>query len=105
MKIFLKSGEGERLEMLPAVCLLTCPLVQVCSLSRASGPAGGWLWSSGGAFPAFCPLYGFTCGTLCLNVALFRVFRAFLARFMVVVWVCVALVVCVDCGAFVRVWS
>ena len=36
-------------------------------------------------------------------MALFRVFRAFLARFGVVVWVCVVLVLCVACVAFVRV--
>ena len=57
------------------------------------------------AFPAFYPLYGFACGVLCLNMALFRVLRAFLAWFGVVVWVCVVLVVFVACVAFVRVWS
>ena len=40
---------------------------------------------------------------LLANMALFRVLRAFLEGFMVGVWVCVGLVVCVDCGAFVRV--
>ena len=44
---------------------------------------------------AFCPLCRFVLGALSLNVALFRVFRAFLARFGVVVWVCVACVACV----------
>ena len=56
-------------------------------------------------FPAFCPLYCFTCGALCLNMALFSVLRAFLARFGVFVGVCVACVLCVACGAFVRVCS
>ena len=50
--------------------------------------------------PAFCPLSCLALGGLCLNMALFRVFRAFLARFMGFVWVCVVWVLCVDCGAF-----
>ena len=68
----------------------------------ASGPAEGWRWSFG-ALPAFCPLSRFACGALHLNMALFRVFRGFLAGFGVVVWVCVAWVLCVACGAFVCV--
>ena len=68
-----------------------------------SGPAGGWLWSSGGVFHAFCPLSCFACGALHLNMALFRVLRAFLAGFMVRMCVCVGLVLCVACGAFVCV--
>ena len=55
--------------------------------------------------PAFCPLSRFACGVLCLNMALFRVFRGFLARFVGFVWVCLACVLCVACVAFVRVWS
>ena len=35
----------------------------------------------------------------------FSRFKGVLARFGVVVWVCVVLVVCVACVAFVRVWS
>ena len=54
---------------------------------------------------AFCPLYRFVLGVLLANMALFRVFRAFLARFGVVVWVCLAYVLCLACVAFVRVWS
>ena len=60
------------------------------------------LWS---CVPSFCPLYRFALGALSLNMVLFRVFRAFLARFGVVVWVCVVLVLCVACGAFVCVNS
>ena len=60
------------------------------------------LWS---CVPSFCPLSRFVFGALLANMALFRVFRAFLAGFVVVVWVCVVLVLCVACGAFVRVWS
>ena len=37
------------------------------------------------------------------NMPLFGVFRAFLARFGVFVWVCVACVLCVACVVFVRV--
>ena len=55
--------------------------------------------------PSFCPLSRFVFGALALNMALFRVFRGFLARFMGFVWVCVACVLCVACGAFVRVNS
>ena len=55
--------------------------------------------------PSFCPLSRFVLGALSSNVALFRVLRAFLARFMGFVWVCVGLVLFVACGAFVRVWS
>ena len=59
-----------------------------------------WLWSSGRVLPPFCPLYCFALGALSLNMALFRVFRAFLARFGVVVWVYVGLVLFVACVAF-----
>ena len=58
-----------------------------------------------GALLAFYPLCCFACGALLANMALFRVLRGFLARFMGFVWVCVILALCVDCGAFVRVWS
>ena len=39
-----------------------CPLVAYVPDSGPAGPAGGWLWSSGGALHAFCPLY---CFALC----------------------------------------
>ena len=70
---------------------------------EASGPAGCWLWSSGGVFPAFRPLSCFALGALPLNMALFRVFRAFLAGFICLAWVCIASMLCVACGAFVCV--
>ena len=38
-------------------------------------------------------------------MALFRVLKAFLAGFMVRMYVCMGLGFCVDCGVFVRVWS
>ena len=63
------------------------------------------VYSSGRVVPPFCPLARFACGVLCLNRPPFRVLRAFLARFMGFVWVCVVLVLCVACVAFVRVWS
>ena len=47
------------------------------------------LWS---CVPSFCPLSRFVFGALLANMALFRVFRAFLEGFGVVVWVCVVLV-------------
>ena len=58
------------------------------------------LWSCA---PSFRPLSRFVFGALLANVALFRVLRAFLAGFGVLVWVCVVLVLCVACGAFVCV--
>ena len=70
-----------------------------------SGPVIGWLVSSGGALPAFCPLCCFACGALHLNMALFRILMGFLARFGVWMYVCMGLGFCVDCGVFVRVWS
>ena len=68
-----------------------------------SGPAGGRLWSSGGALPAFCPLVCIVLVASLANMALFRVLRGFLARFGVLVWVCMGLVLCLACVAFVRV--
>ena len=53
--------------------------------------------------PSFCPSYCFALVGLLANMALFRIFRAFLEGFGVVVWVCVACVLCVACGAFVCV--
>ena len=63
------------------------------------------LWSSGRVFRCFRPLSRFVFGGLVENMPLFRVLRAFLARF----WgVCVGLCcsgACVACGAFVCVNS
>ena len=73
--------------------------------SGPSGPAGVLalvLWCR---VPSFCPLSRFALGALLANMALFRVFKAFLEGFGVFVWVCVVLVLCVACGAFVRVNS
>ena len=55
---------------------------------EASGPAGGWLWSSGGVFPAFCPLSCFAPDVLGLNMPLFAILRGFLARFGVRMYIC-----------------
>ena len=55
--------------------------------------------------PAFRPLSCFALGSLALNVALFRVLRAFFGGFGRFVWVYVACVLCVACGAFVCVNS
>ena len=49
---------------------------------------------------AFCPSYRFA---LLANMALFGFLRAFSAGFVVLVWVCIALALCVACGAFVCV--
>ena len=55
--------------------------------------------------PSFCPLSRFVLVGLLANMALFRILKGFLARFGVVVWVCLVLGLCVACVAFVRVWS
>ena len=55
--------------------------------------------------PSFRPLSRFVLGALLANMALFRVLMAFLEGLGRFVWVCVALVLCVACGAFVCVNS
>ena len=72
---------------------------------EGAGPAECLRLSSGRVFPPFRPLCCFALGGLPLKYAFIRVLRAFLARFGVVVWVCVVLVLCVACGAFVCVNS
>ena len=67
---------------------------------EASGPAIGWLWSSGVVFPPFYPLCCFACGVLPANMPLFAILRGFSEGFPCSVWVCLAWVLCVDCGAF-----
>ena len=52
---------------------------------------------------AFCPLSRFVFGALLANMPLFRILRAFLAGFPCWMWVCIACVLCVACGAFVCV--
>ena len=52
---------------------------------------------------AFCPLSRFVLVGLSLKYAFIRVLRAFLAWFIGFVWVYVACVLCVACGAFVCV--
>ena len=75
------------------------PLVQVVQGARVSG----------GVFrpflPDFCPLSCFMLVASLANMALFRVLRGFLARFGVRMYIYMGLVLCVDCVAFVRVWS
>ena len=62
-------------------------------------------WSSGRVFRCFCPLSRFALGALPTNMALFRVLRAFLGGCPCWMWVCIASMLCVACGAFVRVNS
>ena len=49
--------------------------------------------------PLLCPLSRCALGALYLKYAFIRVLRGFLARFGVVVWVCVVLRLCVACVA------
>ena len=82
-----------------------CPLEAGDRGFEGSGPAGRLALVLCRVFRCFCPLSRFALGALLANMPLFRVLRAFLARFGVVVWVCLAWVLCVACGAFVRVNS
>ena len=78
---------------------------KVVRLFERSGPAempALVLWS---CVPSFYSLSRFALGAFPMNMALFRVLRAFLEGFGAFVWVCVVLVLCVACVAFVRVWS
>lgn len=84
------------------VCLFACPLVQVQALSCYFADVSKivLMLMLFGALPAFsCS----SLGALALNMALFRVFRAFLGGFICLVWVYVGCVLCVACGAFVCV--
>ena len=83
------------------------PLVAsfIVSTSPEVGRASRLVRSFRGVFPAFWSLSCFALVVVLANMALFRVFGGVLARFMGFVWVCVVLVLCVDCVAFVRVWS
>ena len=98
--IFLKSKKEDRCGggRLPAFHRVH--RLQVVQGFEASGVLLG---VSPPFLPAFCPLFCFACLGLLANMALFRVLMAFLARFMGFVWVCLAWVLCVACGAFVRV--
>ena len=78
---------------------------QVCRLFVASGPVRRLALVLWWCVPSFCPPSRFVFGALLANMALFRVFRAFLEGFGRFVWVYVACVLCVACVAFVRVWS
>ena len=72
-------------------CVVSCvPLVVVFhrvhwsrgrQAFEASGPAGGWLWSSCGVFHAFCPLSCFMLAVPLANMALFRVLRGVFGGF------------------------
>ena len=100
-KIFLKCGEGERLEIWSIDRLLACPLGAGVKRSLAILLTLAKMYR----VPSFCPLYCSALGASALNMALFRVLRAFLEGFMGFVWVCLACVLFVACGAFVRVNS
>ena len=74
----------------------SCPLVQVCRLFVAC-PLLWW------CVPSFRPLSCFAPDVLGLNMPLFAILRGFLAGFPCWMWVCIASMLCVACGAFVRV--
>lgn len=67
-----------------------CPLVAGGAGFRGFRTCQSWLWSSDRALPAFCPPCRSALGAFPLNMPLFRVLRAFLARFGGFVWVCLA---------------
>ena len=99
LNIFLKSREENGQKSGRLACFHRVHWLQVVGLFGVSGPAKRLalvLWS---CVPSFCPLSRFVFGVSRANMVLFRVLRAFLARFGVVVWVCVACVLCVACVA------
>ena len=75
VKIFLNVGVVRSVHVVGFLAVLACLLVQACRLFDAILLT---LAKMNGV-PSFCPLSRFACGVLCLNMALFRVFRAFLA--------------------------
>ena len=94
---------GQVVQVVPA--LWRVHWLQVYRLFGASGPAGTLAFVLWWCAPSFCLLYCFVVGALSLNMALFRVFRAFLEGFPCWMYVCIARVLCVACGAFVCVNS
>ena len=78
----------------------SCPLVRAFE-GAGPGPGPG----PDRVLPSFCPLYRLVLGAFPLKYAFIRVLKAFLAWFGVVVWVCLVLVLCVACVAFVCVNS
>ena len=91
-KIFLKCGEGERLEMLPVCLPFGVSTGGRCAGSLCYFADVSKIGQDTAGCSAFCPLSRFVSGALALNMALFRVFRAFLGGFMGFMWVCVVLV-------------
>ena len=53
MKIFLKVGAVGAVQVVGCLVVLVCPLVAGGQAFEASGPAEGWLWSSGRVFLDF----------------------------------------------------
>ena len=89
----------------PFVRSEACPLgAAVQLLWRALGLC--WLVPSlGRVFRPFWGLSRFACLGLVVNMPLFAILRGFNWVYRLLVWVCTALVLCVACGAFVRVYS
>ena len=107
--IFLKSRKGNRCGggRLPAFHRVHLWQVVVSIGCRWSGFRARPLlwWCVPSLCPAFCPLCCLMLVVSLANMALFRILRAFLARFGAFVWVCGGLGFCVACGAFVCVNS
>ena len=102
--IFLKCRKKNRCGggRLPAFhCVHWCRGVPDSGPSGPAGVGSGPLVVCSPLFVRFVALLVW----LLANMPLFRVFRAFLAWFGGLVWVCVALLLCVACVGFVRVWS
>ena len=97
-KHIFEIEEGRR-----GVEVVACLPFGVSTGCRCVGSLG--LFSLSWRVPLFRPLSCFVLGALPLEYAFIRVLRAFLAWFGVVVWVCLVLVLCAACVAFVRVWS
>ena len=102
LNIFLKVREKNGLKSGRLACL---HCVRLCRLSRVQDLRSACVGPLVVCSVAFCPLSRFVLVGLPANMALFRILRGFLAGFPCWMYVCIARVLCVACGAFVRVWS
>ena len=101
INIFLKVGKVNILMFWSVAGLFACPLGAcgraLCAILLTLAKMDKSL--------SFCLLSRFVLGASLANMALFRILRRFLARFVVFVWVCLVCVFCLACVVFVRVWS
>ena len=98
-KYIFEIREEKQVLRWSAACLLGCPLG-----AGGQGTLAILLASAKmDKIPSFCPLCCFVLGALLANMALLRVLRGFLEGFPCWMYVCIALMLCVACVAFVCV--